>query len=284
MHPLWSANVGAALRGLSLAREPGLILAWDSRHTIRLHERGGMVRCAREAPAPLAAACIADDGATIAAVGEAGQVWRLGLDLVPRWERKLPRPGLAIALDPSGRLVAASDNAGNLALYDRRGGRMCETETARPLRRLAFIPEHPRLIGAADLGLVACFDAELKSVWRDGLVANVGSLSVSGDGAAIALAGFNSGLYVYHRGGPPHRWMPLPLTCRQAALGYDGQLVLVMDQAFGLHLVDADQKVRSAFTLPAAAVESALSALGDWAAVAQADGTLLALGMTSSGR
>ena len=45
--------------------------------------------------------------------------------------------------------------------------------------------------------------------------------------------------------------LPLPSPCRQAALSYDGRLILIADPEVGLQLVGGDQKVHGNFTLPA---------------------------------
>ena len=278
MQPLWSASLGSPLRGLSFAREKGWLLAWDSRHTLHLYERGGSCRWSRPAPGPVAACCLAEDGDGLAIAGASGQVWFCDAELAPRWERRLPQAGLAVATDPFSRIVAASDTAGNLHLFDRQGNPLGQSANPRPFRHLAFVPEQPRLVAAADFGLVACFDARADLLWRDGLVAHVGSLSVSGDGATLALAGFSPGLYCYALDGPPHRWLPLPTPCRLAALSYDGLVVLSADPGHRLHRFDLKRSLRQEYFPPSPPVALALSALGELAFAALADGTLVALG------
>ncbi len=275
MHPLWTATLGAPLRGLALARERGWILAWDAT-TLHLLDYQGHVLTRRQAPAPLAAACCADDGSALAAVGKKGQVWFFDAELKPRWDRSLPKKGQAIALDPFGLRLAVTDSAANLLLFDRQGQTIGQVTTPRPLQHLCFMAEYPRLIGSADLGLVACFDADGKTLWRDGLVANVASLACSGNGATIALACFTTGLYTYRLDGPPPRVLTLPFPCRLATLSYDGERILAADAGPRVHLTDAAGKVRGEQVLPAPAAAIALAALADLAIVGLADGTLLA--------
>lgn len=275
MNPLWTTSIGAAPRGLSLAREVGHILVWDHR-SLHLFERGRQSLASQTMPAPLVSACLADDGSALAAIGVKGEIWFFDGKIKLVWEKQLPQAGLAVALDSFGRFIAACDASGNLRLFDRKGTLLAETKTPRPLRYLAFIPERPALVGAADFGLVAVYDARLQCLWRDGLVANVGSLAVSGTGETIALAGFSAGLYCYRMTGPPHTWLPLSSPCKLAALRYDGRRVLFVNQANHLQLVDLEQKVQGEFVLPGTPVEIAISPLGDFAVAALANATLMA--------
>lgn len=273
--PLWSKDVGAPLRGLVLARECGWVLAWDKSNTLHLYDRTGLCRGTRSPHPVVTAATVADDGSALALIGAGGEVQMLGPDFQTLWGYKMPQGGRAVALDSFGRFLAASDAGGNVQLFDRQGHLLGKAQLPKPLHRLAFIPEQPNFVGAADFGLVACFDAKAECTWRDGLVANVGSLSVSG--STIALAGFSPGLYCYNVTGPPHSWLPLPAPCRLAALRYDGQRLLMVSQTHVLQLVDLHQKVRFEYAPPSSPVDIALAPLGDWAVVALSDGTLLAI-------
>src|SRR5436853_547202 len=89
-----------------------------------------------------------------------------------------------IAAVPRG----VADARGTLRLFDRHGRTLWKTDNPRPFQHLAFVPEAPLLLGSADYGLIACFDQAGACVWRDGLVAHIGSLAVSGDGSQIVLA------------------------------------------------------------------------------------------------
>src|SRR5207302_3270900 len=96
----------------------------------------------------------------------------------------------------------------------------------RPLVHLVFVPAAPFLVGSADLGLVVCHDLQGKQIWRDALVANVGSVAVSGDGAAIVLACFSEGLRRFTLTGQNRGRLALGESCRLAALSFDGSRLL----------------------------------------------------------
>ena len=130
-------------------------------------------------------------------------------DLTPRWQSPLPQRATALAVEPLGRCIAVADGGGNLHLFDARGKRLWQVTTPRPLQHLAFVAEKSILAGAADLGLVVCFGSKGECLWRDGLVAHVGSLSVNGDGSCMLLACFSDGLVQYNTSSHEQQRIPL---------------------------------------------------------------------------
>ncbi len=275
LRPRWSHHLPAAPRGLALARERGWILAWDTHHWVCLLNRAGERQAQWHAPTRLVTACAAEDGSAYAAVGGAGEVWWLAPDLMPRWERNVPNPATAAALDPLGQYLAVADGRGNLRLMDLTGKTVFQVQSPRPLHHLAFVPAAPFLVGSADYGLVACFDASGGLAWRDGLVAHVGALTVNGDGTQIVLACFSEGLQRYSVGGQNYGRLAQPEPCRLAAQAYDGRLLLVAGLGSQVRLLDRAGEVlcTHAFDQPAAAL--ALGALGESAVVALTDGPVL---------
>jgi hypothetical protein len=264
-------------RGLALARERGWLLAWDADRSLHLFNRAGDVQARAQAPDALTDACCADDGAGFAAVGARGQVWSLAPDLTPRWERAVPVRGTAVALDPFGLHVAAADGAGGLSLFGHAGRPRWRVADARPLRRLAFVPERPALIAAADFGLVAAFDASGRVLWRDAPVAHAGSLAVGGDGAVIAFACFSDGLCCYSLDGPGRRRIDAAGQCRLTAASYDGDRFLTADLGRRLRLLDGAGGRLGEWEAESPPAAVALDALGGEAFAGLADGRILML-------
>jgi hypothetical protein len=273
---LWSLATQGRPLGLSLAREKGWLLAWDDSNWLYLVNRKGERQAQRHGGAsPVTAACGADDGSAYAAAG-GGEVWWFAPDLMPRWQRTLGAPALAAALDPFGQCLAVSDSRGQLSLFDRKGRRLGQGETPRPLNHLAFVAEAPRIVGAADFGLLACFDPAGRLVWREGLVTHVGGLAVSGAGR-IAVACFTEGLRFHSLEGKKEGCLRLAEPCRLASLSYDGGRALVSGLGNRLLLVDRDGRTLESTELEGPAAALALAPLGDAAAVALADGRVLSL-------
>jgi hypothetical protein len=275
VQPRWSRSTHATPRGLALAREAGLALAWDDTRLLLL-DRAGEVRREWSFPGATAAAS-ADDGTCHAAAGE-GHVVLLDAQLRPRWQRGVARPAVAVALDPLGAVLAVADRGGALRLFDREGHSLWKVDTPRPLRFLSFVPEEPLLAGSADYGLVALFDRAGRCAWRDGLVANVGSLAVSGDGSLLALACFSEGVVGYSfdlsRAGAVRqvgrRRITQAAPCRLAALSYAGEL-LTAGLENRLFLRGPDGAVRAEWEPGGTPVGLGLGPLGDYAVVALAE-------------
>jgi hypothetical protein len=277
IRPLWSHHLPAHPRGVSLVRERGGVLAWDTHDWICLLNRNGERQAQWHAPDRLVMACCADDGSAYAAVGARGEVWWLAPDLMPRWTRAMPHAATAAAMEPLGEYLAVADGRGNLHLYDRAGRAVYRIQAPRPLHFLAFVPAAPWLIGSADYGLVACFDAAGRLAWRDGLVAHVGSLAVSGDGGLIVLACFSEGLQRYTSAGRNLGRLAAAEPCRLASMAFDGSALLVAGLGNQIRLLDREGRARAMhpFDRPAAAL--ALGPLGDKAVVALIEGAVIGL-------
>jgi hypothetical protein len=142
------------------------------------------------------------------------------------------------------------------------------------------VPAAPYLLGAADYGLVACFDLTGRCHWRDGLVAHIGSLAVSGEGELVVLACYTEGLQRYTAGGANKGRIALAAPGRLAAISYDGGRLLVAGLSDRLDLLDREGRslAQGNLDLPPAAL--AVSALGDTAAAALPDGKVVGLSLT----
>jgi hypothetical protein len=279
MRPLWSHPLSARPRGLALAREKGWTLAWDESHWLHLLNQKGERQAQVHVPGVLAAACCADDGSASVAVGGRGEVWWLAPDLSTRWERSLPAPALACAVDPFGQYVAVSDARGGIHVLNRLGVAVCRIQSTRPLHHLAFVASGPVVLGAADYGLVACFDLAGRWLWRDGLVAHIGSLSLSGDGKQVALACFSEGILRYDSTGAKRGRLPGSDGSRLVSVSFDGRLLLVGGLTNRLQVVEASGKTVGARQMETSIAGLALAALGESAVVALSDGPVIKFGL-----
>ncbi|HEV3255556.1 MAG TPA: hypothetical protein VG013_01625 [Gemmataceae bacterium] len=273
---LWTHASPHRLQGLVLAREKGWLLTWDDKHWLYVlngrGERQGQVNLPG-----LAAACCAEDGSAYAAAGRRGEVWWLAPDLTTRWQRTVPQAAVAAALDPFGQYLAVADARGALHVFDAQARSVCLLQTARPLHHLAFVPAAPRLLGSSDFGLVACFDLAGRAVWRDGLVAHIGSLAVTGDGAEAVLACFSEGLQRYTLEGQNLGRLSTPEPCRLAGIAFDGRLILAAGLSSRIQLLDPKGQVLLTHSVDKPVAALALSALADRVLLALADGQLICL-------
>src|SRR5262245_46891744 len=81
--PSWTVMTDAPLRGLSLAREEGLILAWDEADQLYLLDLGGNRVATCRAPGKVVNAAASDTASLYVVLGEKGMLWFLGKGLEP---------------------------------------------------------------------------------------------------------------------------------------------------------------------------------------------------------
>lgn len=269
--PLWKLPLPNVPRGLSLSRERACVLVWDDKQWLYLLNRRGERETQVHLAGDIVAAVCSDHGGTFAAVGQRGEIWWLAPDLMPRWEKQLMHPATALATDPFGQYLAVSDMRGNLTIYDRMGKTLATVHSPRPLHHLTFVPCSPFLVGASDYGLVVCFDLTGRIIWRDGLVAHIGSLATSGEGDRIVLACFTEGLHQYNVKGEKGIRISLPEPSKSASLSFDGSRTLVNLMANRLLLLDAVGQILAVHPLDTAATAIAMGALGNRCLVTTAD-------------
>ena len=196
---------------------------------------------------------------------------------MPRWGRGLSRPATAAALDSLGQYLAVADNRGRVYVFNHLSKLVFKVTCPRPLHHLAFVPGAPFLVGSSDFGLVTCFDTSGKQMWRDGLVAHVGSLAVNGDGTEMVLACFSEGLQRYNVAGQNQGRVSVPEPCRLAAISYDGRHVLASGLGNHLRLLNRQGQVLCAHVLEKNAAALAFGAQSEQVVVALADGPVIAL-------
>ncbi len=276
MRILWTRSTEAPLRGLALARESGWTLAWDTASWLHLFNRSGERQALVQFPTPVASAACADDGHSFAVLGSNGRLRLLARDLMPRWEREVEQPGLAVALSALGECLAVADTAGGVHLLDRTGKPLGKVALPRPCKHLAFVPEKPLLVACADFGLVACLSSSAEVVWRDGLVARVGSLSIAAAGETIALACYGDGLWCYDLAGRKRQRTDLG-PCALAALSYVGDKILTVGLEQKVRLLDQAGGCLSSIPMEGAVQGLALAPLADVCWVGLAEGKVVAL-------
>jgi hypothetical protein len=268
---------------MAVEREKGNALAWDEKNSLHLYNRTGVRQAQTRLPGCLTDACSADDGSAYAAVGDRGEVWWLAPDLTVRWERTVAQRVVAAALDPLGQYLAVSDAHGIISFFDRYGRVVSTGQSPRPLQHIAFVPSSTFLVGCADFGLVACFDLAGRCVWRDGLVADIGSLGLNGDGSIIVLACFTEGLQRYNLAGKNMGRAPRNEPCRLVALSFSGERMLVAGLSHRLELLDGKGRTLGSYQLEKPPVALCLGPLGDYVLAALPSGRILAMELGAPG-
>jgi len=276
LQPRWTQKFRRSLVGLSLAREKCWLLTWDDAGTMHLLDRNGQ-RQGQVALDGLTMAASADDGSAFAAASPTGNVWYLTPDLRVRWQRVAETGVRSLAIEPFGSHVAVSTSKGALRLFDGSGQTLWTASTPRPLLHLAFVPAKPLLVGAADFGLVIAVDPSGNTVWRDGVVTNIGSLAVNGDGSGIVLSCFGQGLIRYGADGAGREQVGATQSFRYVCCSFAGDRLAVTNLHDQVMLLDRQGQVLTSYSCDQPITALAISALGDEVVSALADGTLTTL-------
>jgi len=208
----WSHLTDAPLVGLALAREAGLILAWDDSHCLYLLDLAGNRVNATRTPVPLMLATISDDASQIIAASKDGDVWWLNRNLEPRLHQGTHRYMIGAALSPFGDYLSVSLNDNHTFIYDCLGRRITNLLTHRPLRHLLFLIGQPYLIGVSEYGLAGCYELDGEPRWQDALWSSAGHVSASGEGYAILVSCYGHGLQRYGLDGTNEARAPIILA------------------------------------------------------------------------
>jgi hypothetical protein len=115
-----------------------------------------------------------------------------------RLQRVAPDPGgkvLALALAPSGKVLATGHGDGTVRLWDAATGKALHRlgEGKSPVAALAWLPDGRRLLSADGAGLLVLWDQQtaraVRQFRRAGGVGRAASLALSPDGRTAALGG-----------------------------------------------------------------------------------------------
>lgn len=282
MRQLWSQTVSTSIRGLSTARERVWLLVWDAKHNLFLFNHAGERQAETKLRGELIAACAADDGRSFVAVGNRGQVWLLAPDFTLRWERSIDSRPTAVAIDCIGQRVAVAAADGSVCIFDEAGSLTHQCSSPQPLHHLAFVPEMPALLGAADFGHVVCFDRSGGVAWRDAVVMHIGCMAVSGDGATIALGCFSDGVCCYSllEGPKSRRMVPAVGPCRFVTTSYAADIWMTIGLEPVITMRRPDGTTLEEVTIAGNPVGIAVNPMGTQACVATAEGSLFAYDLT----
>lgn len=272
VQPAGTVQTASRLSGLALAREANRLIAWDAAQQLYLWDLDGKPRGRHTVPVPISSVCICDDGSRIVAACRNGQLWWFDGDLRLLFDHAVDSEPLAVALESFGGYLAVSDRVRRTQLFTATGQLQAMVETPKALHFLAFVPAQTRFVGAADFGLIACFDARGASVWQQVVVSHIGSICVDGMGQAVWVACFTDGLRRFDPHGKERDALRTRGSCRLTCCDFDGTLLLTGQEPASLSLLKPDGRVLSSYTMPRHAAFLVMDALGERGAFAPTDG------------
>ncbi len=269
--PAWTVVTDAPLKGLDLAREAGLCLAWDEADQLYLLDLEGQTQSISRAPGKILSAAISDDAGLIALLGEGNRLWMLGPDFELIQDREAITDAISLTVDPHGRYVAVASKLSLIQFYNRFGKMAGKFETRQPMGHMVFVPDQALLYATGAVGTISAFELSTKGSkgqltgdlsWNEALLSNVGRLATVGDGSAIFIACYTHGVQRFDAQGRNEGAYHLGGSASIAVPDFLGRIIAVATMESGLAILSGNGNVRWQATLPRPAVALDTDPLG----------------------
>ena len=286
----WTLVAEAPLKGLSLAREAGRILAWDEASQLYLLSMQGETLASSRLPGQIAVGAISDDGSLVAVLSQGNDANFLLLDagLGVQVERPASSDSSFLSIDPHGRYVAIGSRLGPVSFVNRFGRVAGRLETVQPLAHLCFVADRPLLIASAAFGLLFGIEVhgsrstgrlELEIAWQDRLMSNVGRLCVSGVGGMILASCFTHGIQRFDLKGRNEGSYHLGGTVSHAVTDFPGRSIVATTLEGELALMNSAGNVRWRTQLSRPAIALEFDPLGRFLIHGQSTGEIVRLNL-----
>jgi len=263
----WRVGTDGPLSCLCLSRETGNIFTADRTGTLQRIDRTGRIAgLTRVSPAPISIAW-SDNGACGAAILGDDEVARFDPSLKILQKLSLPDVCLGIALSPYGNQLAVSLACGKTLIYNERGKKLAQFETMRPLSYLAFCATEPLLFAAAENGLICCYNLSGAEVWQERNMANVGKLSITGEGDLVYTASFTHGVQALDGDGTFIGAYLVDGTVNRVDVSYEPERVIVSTVERSLFWMDSDGDQLWKSTVSDQVIDVLCDPLGEWAVI-----------------
>lgn len=263
----WRVGTDGALTALSYARESGDLFLTDESGTISRIDRHGQIAAINRVPDSIFDLVWSDDGRFGAAIAGEETLVRVDRDLKILHSVQLPEVALAIAIAPFGHHTAVSLSDGRNIFYNERKRRIAQFETIRPISFLQFCPSEPIVFGAAEHGMICCYNLAGAQIWQEKNWSNVGGLEITGDGDLVYLASFGHGIEAFDGDGASVGSYVLDGTVNSIAVSYEPQRLIAGTVEGNLIWLDADGELLWSTKIEDKIVDLICDPLGEWAIV-----------------
>jgi hypothetical protein len=190
----WSIGTDDHLTCLARSRETHDLFAADKAGAIYRIDRHGKISQLTRISSQIVRLAWCDDGSQGVIIAGEDEVLRLDHSLKTIHKLSLPDVCLGVAISPFGHHIAVSMASGLTVIYNDRSKKIAQFQTMRPLSFLTFCHTEPLLFGAAEHGLICCYNLAGAEIWQDRNWANVGALAITGEGDLVYTASFAHGV------------------------------------------------------------------------------------------
>ena len=263
----WHVGSDGKLTALAYARESGDLFLTDESQTISRIDRLGQITALNRVQDSIFALVWSDDGRFGAAISGEETVLRFDRELKTLHTFNLPEVGLAIAISPFGNHLAVSLSNGRNIFYNERKRRIAQFETIRPMSFLKFCPSEPIVFGAAEHGMLCCYNLSGAQIWQEKNFSNVGGIHITGDGDLIYLASFGHGIEASDGDGASVGSYVLDGTVNSLAVSYEPQRLIAGTVEGSLIWLDADGELLWSTTVTDKIIDLICDPFGEWAIV-----------------
>ena len=261
----WHCGMDGPLVSLSYARESGDLFAADETGTLYRIGRDGQIAALTRFQEPVVALSWSDDGSSGAVISGENRVLRLDRNLQLTHKFELPDVCMSVAVTPFGHQLCVALAGGKNVIYNDRNRRIASFETMRPLSFLRFCATEPLVFGAAEHGMICCFNLSGAEVWREKNWSNVGQLCITGDGEIVYLASFAHGVQTFDGDGDSLGSYVLDGTVHRVSATFEPQRLIAATIERSLFWLDADGEMLWASRLSDDIVDVVCDPLGQWA-------------------
>ncbi|WP_437186299.1 hypothetical protein SH668x_003447 [Planctomicrobium sp. SH668] len=264
----WNYKSPSPLTCVEHSREAGDFYCADETGKLTVLDSAGRKVLDQQFDQPIVALSWSDDGSQGAAILGENRVVRLNQHLQVEMELKFHDVCRSVAVSPFGNHLAVGLADSKTFIYAGKKKPVATFESVRPLSFLKFCPEEPILFGAADHGLVCCFNLRGVLIWQHPNRSNVARISVCGDGHVLFIAGFLHGIQALDGDGNALGTYVLDGTVNRIDSSYDPDRIIASTVEREIEWLDKEGTVLWKSQVPNDVIEVICDPLGEWAVCA----------------
>ncbi len=273
----WAFATDAELISVSLAAESSEVFAVDKAGGVYRLSRAGRIEGLSRGLHEPRLICWAHTGDVGFVVEGSDQISLLDSSLNVAWSAGAPSSIFSAAIDAYGHNIAMALQSSDTVIINADRQKLAQFSTTRPLHYLEFSVGIPKLIGAADHGLLCCHSLDGEEEWSERLYSNCGCVSVTGDAKRILVAEYSHGLQVFDSRGQSQASFVLDGTPSIVSASHFGERAAVATVEQQIYWLDADGTLMWATECPEEILSLHCDPLGEWLIVALKSGRILRL-------
>jgi outer membrane protein assembly factor BamB len=277
----WAFATDAELVDLAYAQETGELFAVDESSGMYRLSRSGRIRSLSRSIRDIQKLAWCDAGDTGIVISEHDRFTVVNQDLKAVWSSQSPSPIVATAIDSFGHnmLICMETKSNALINVDKK--KLAQFATPRPVKFAQFATTRPLIVTSAE-GELAGYSFDGQKIWDTKLFANIGGMSITGDGKSIFLAQYTHGIQAYDDQGDPQAAFVVEGAPSRVSAAYFGDRLVVATTERHLYWFDADGALLWAAETPELVEALICDPLGEWLIVGFKSGRILRLDWESA--